>query len=148
MYMYNCIYIYIYRYLLYDLESGSVSLSSELSKGTFEVTPNLPTKIIPTKIIPTKIRWLKTSRKSPMDMRIPPFNIKIMLESNPPKSRILVRRLAVAKTSHDSGIPDPHFGTSSFGLMGTHRDLFRITERTAYRYLLIIVFSPLTPILP
>ena len=50
------IYIYIYRYLLYYLESGSVSLSSELSKGTFEVTPNLPTKIIPTKIIPTKIR--------------------------------------------------------------------------------------------
>ena len=29
-----------------------------------------------------------------MDMRIPPL-IKIMLESNPPKSRILARRLAV-----------------------------------------------------
>ena len=30
----------------------------------------------------------------PMDMRIPPLEIKSMLEPNPPKSRILVRRLA------------------------------------------------------
>ena len=33
-----------------------------------------------------------------MDMRIPPLKIKILLESNPLKSRILVRRLAVTKT--------------------------------------------------
>ena len=54
-------------------------------------TPNLPAKIVP-----TKIPWLKLSGKFPMDMRIPPRNIKIMLVSNPLKSRILVRRLAVA----------------------------------------------------
>ena len=30
-----------------------------------------------------------------MDVRIPPLKLKIMLESNPPKSGILVRRLAV-----------------------------------------------------
>ena len=30
-----------------------------------------------------------------MDMIIPPLNFQIMLESNPPKSRIFVRRLAV-----------------------------------------------------
>ena len=53
-------------------------------------TPNLPTKIIP-----TKIRGLKTSGKLPMDMWIPPPKIKILLESNPLKSRILVLRLAV-----------------------------------------------------
>ena len=53
-------------------------------------TPSLPTKIIP-----AKIPWLKISGKSPMDMRIPPLKIKIMLDSNPLKSRILVRRLAV-----------------------------------------------------
>ena len=35
------------------------------------------------------------SGKTPMDMRIPPLKTKIMLESNPLKSRILVRRLAV-----------------------------------------------------
>ena len=31
-----------------------------------------------------------------MDMRIPPLKIKILLEPNPPRSRILVRRLAVS----------------------------------------------------
>ena len=31
-----------------------------------------------------------------MDMRIPPLKLKIMLESNPLKSRILIQRLAVA----------------------------------------------------
>ena len=35
------------------------------------------------------------SGKSHMDLGIPPFKIKIMLESNPLKSRILVRKLAV-----------------------------------------------------
>ena len=30
-----------------------------------------------------------------MDMRIPPLEMKILLESNPPKSRILAWRLAV-----------------------------------------------------
>ena len=49
----------------------------------------------PTKIIHAKIRWLNMFGKSPMDMRIPPLSIKIMLESDPLKSRILVRRLAV-----------------------------------------------------
>ena len=33
----------------------------------------------------------------PMGMRIPPLTFKIKLESNPPKSRILVRRLAALK---------------------------------------------------
>ena len=46
----------------------------------------------PTNIIPTKVGWLMLSRKSPMDMWIPPLQIIIMLESNPLKSTILVRR--------------------------------------------------------
>ena len=54
------------------------------------VTSNLPTKILP-----AKIAWLKLSWKIPMDMRIPRLKIKILLESHPLKSRILVRRLAV-----------------------------------------------------
>ena len=57
--------------------------------GRVGTTPNLPTKIIP-----TQIAWLKIPRKSPVDMRIPPLIIEIMLESNPLKSRILVWRLA------------------------------------------------------
>ena len=50
---------------------------------------------LPTKIIPTKICWLNISGKFPMCLGIPPLQIKIMLESNPLKSRILVWRLAV-----------------------------------------------------
>ena len=38
-----------------------------------------------------------------MDMRMPPLNIKIMLGSSPLKSRILVRRLAVAFHTAFSG---------------------------------------------
>ena len=57
-----------------------------------QYTPNLPTKLLP-----TKIAWLKLSGNFPMDIRIPPLKTKIMLESNPLKSRILVRRLAVVQ---------------------------------------------------
>ena len=56
------------------------------------VTRNLPTKIIP---ILGFADSMETSGQFPMDMRIPPLTINIMIESNPPKSRILVRRLAV-----------------------------------------------------
>ena len=52
--------------------------------------PNLPTNKIPAKIC-----RLNISRNSPTDMRFPPLQVKILLQSNPPKSRILVRRLAV-----------------------------------------------------
>ena len=46
------------------------------------VTPNLSTNIIP-----TKSARLRLSGKLPADTRIPPLNINIMLESNPPESR-------------------------------------------------------------
>ena len=42
-----------------------------------------------TMIIPTKIRRLNISGKSPVDMRIPPLKLEIMLASNLLKSRIL-----------------------------------------------------------
>ena len=55
-----------------------------------------PKSTYSTKIVPAKIYRLSLSGKSPMDMRLAPLIInKIMLESNPPNSRILVRRLAV-----------------------------------------------------
>ena len=50
---------------------------------------------LPTKIITTKIAWLKLSVIFPMHMKTPALKHYIMLESNPLKSRILVRRLAV-----------------------------------------------------
>ena len=51
------------------------------------LTANLPTEIIPTG---TKIRRLKLSGEFPVDMRIPPLELTILLEPNPPKSKILV----------------------------------------------------------
>ena len=60
----------------------------------FPGTPNLPTKIHPTKIIPTYI-----SGKFHMGVRIPPLKIKILPELNPPKSSIVVRRLALVPMS-------------------------------------------------
>ena len=52
--------------------------------------PNLPTKIIP-----AKIRCLLRGGEFLTDMRVPPLKLKILLGSDPLKSRILVRRLAV-----------------------------------------------------
>ena len=57
------------------------------------MAPSTPS--LPTKNLPAKIRWLEISGKLPMDMRIPPLKLKILLVSNPLKSRILVQRLAV-----------------------------------------------------
>ena len=54
-------------------------------------TPNLPTNIVS-----TNIARLKLSGKLPMYLRIPPLEIKIMLESNPVKSTMLVGGLGVA----------------------------------------------------
>ena len=61
--------------------------------------PEAPTPNLPTKIIPTKIARLKLSGRFPIDMKFPPLTIKILLESDPLKSRILVRRLAVTNVA-------------------------------------------------
>ena len=58
-------------------------------------TPNLPTNITP-----TNIARLKLSGKFPMGLGIPPLYIKIMLESSPPKSTMLVGRLGVTAQAH------------------------------------------------
>ena len=72
--------------------------------GSWLCTPNLSTNIVP-----TNIARLKLSGKSPTDMRIPTLQIKIVLESNPRKSTMLVRGLGVhvssmfsLSTSHSS----------------------------------------------
>ena len=65
----------------------------QASRGDRESADRKPS--LPTKIIPTKIVWLKTSGKFPKGLGIHPLNINIVLESIPPNSRILVRKLAV-----------------------------------------------------
>ena len=57
-------------------------------------TPNLPTNTIP-----TKTAWLRLSRKFPMGLGIPPLIIKIMLESEPLTSIMLVGRLGVRRAT-------------------------------------------------
>ena len=57
-----------------------------------KLAKSIPTKSIPTKSIPAKICW---SGEFPMGLGGLPLEIKILLESNPLKSRILVRRLAI-----------------------------------------------------
>ena len=69
------------------------SMKMSLHNGPVH-TPNLPTKIIPARFVDSN-----SSGFHPMDLRIPPLTIKILLESNPRISRILVRRLAVGQWS-------------------------------------------------
>ena len=66
------------------------AMSTERSKQSERPAPNLPTRIIP-----AKIRWLEISGTFPVEIWIPPLRLKILLESNPLKSRILARRLAI-----------------------------------------------------
>ena len=80
-----------------NASNNSNSSNSSNSLIDRHVTPDLPTKIIP-----AKIAWLKLSRKLHMGLGIPPFTLKILIESNPLKSRFLVRRLAVALGKEDS----------------------------------------------
>ena len=72
------------------------------------LTPNLPTNITP-----IEIAWLKLSGKSPMDLGIPPLRIKIMLESNPLKSIMLVGRLAVRSFLARASLRSSEIGSSA-----------------------------------
>ena len=100
IYIYICIslskYVYIYIYTHIHTYSGMVQTSegsvgdpfgsTSIRHASASHTPSLPTNIIP-----TQIARLELSGKSPMDMGIPPLNIKIMLESNPLQSTMLGR---------------------------------------------------------
>ena len=68
-----------------------------------QMTPNLPTNITP-----TNIAWLKISGKSPMDTRIPPLVIKIMLESNPLKPTMSLRTSAYLRVLFQHAAPLLH----------------------------------------
>ena len=66
-YVYIHIYIYIYIYTYHNIYIYHSIYRLGRAASEFGLRPNLPTKIIP-----TKTRWLKTSGKPPMDVRIPP----------------------------------------------------------------------------
>ena len=123
VYIYIYIYIYIYRCVGEKHSSGeeqpweekpsecqisgwrAVSASGLQGRGSpkrsvsFADAGIIPQPRAPADLctpnLPTMIAWLKLARKFPMDLGIPPLKIKILPESSPLKSRILVRRLAV-----------------------------------------------------
>ena len=74
--------------------------------------------------------------KSPMDMRCPPLKLEILLESNPLKSRILVRRLAASRlivsyritARHGTArrIASVHFTSLDFRCAPLHSGPFRL----------------------
>ena len=80
--MHIYIYIYIYNYYLFICPSTT---SPAVHLSVDSVTHNPPTNITP-----TKIAWVKLSGKIPLGLGIPPLKFKIMLESNPLKSIMLV----------------------------------------------------------
>ena len=89
-----CLYIYIYIYICIIMRhwwyTFGIVLSEILSSMKLyprEVRPHLPTKIVP-----AKIPWLNFPGNSLWIWEL--HHIRIMLESNPPRSRILVRRWA------------------------------------------------------
>ena len=127
-----CIYIYIYIYTYYNNISyyGNIltpTVCAPLHRppsARCRWTPWAPgrrwgwrprnTPDLPTNIVPTNIAWLKLSGKFPVDMRIPPLNIQIMLESNPPKPTMLVGRLGVDMFI-ESGSRNPGSSVSHWG---------------------------------
>ena len=113
------IYIYIYIYILRDgyerfRGSASVPPSSALEKKAlargYSHFGGRNATDLPTKIIPKKIAWLKLSRKFPTGLGIPRPRIKILLESSPLRSRILVRRLAAVWLIRSRRGPDAPLG--------------------------------------
>ena len=58
-----------------------------------------PVSLLRSSLLTSKIAWLELSGRIPMGLGIPPHKIKVLLESNPLKSRILVRRLAVIEAA-------------------------------------------------
>ena len=97
IYIYTCINTYKHHIRTYIHMIHKWVRRVERMAAKIVCTPNLPTKIIP-----CKIAWLKLSGEFPMGLEIPLLKLKLIFESNPLKSIILVWRLAVEQTR---GIP-------------------------------------------
>ena len=92
---YDIIQYYIINTIYYNMIWSNRPRRRARFSTALPDTANLPAKNLPAKKLLAKIRWLKTSGKIPMGLGISPLNIIIMPESNPLKSRISVRGLAV-----------------------------------------------------
>ena len=95
IYIYVCLCIYIYIYIYIYAYTYSGRCPCPLPGGARRCRWRHDTPNLPTNIIPTKIARVNFYGKFPMGLGIPPLRIKIMLESNPLKSTMLVGRLGV-----------------------------------------------------
>ena len=96
--MHACMHKHIHSYMRTYVRTYIL-----ISESSYDWSPSV-TPSLPTKSIPAKVRGFKTCGKLPMDARIPPLKIEILLESSPLKSGILV--LGRPK---GSGVSDPCF---------------------------------------
>ena len=85
-----CAYIYIYIQRERESERRALECYTDHCSKMIVANCRRPISLY-TKIIPTKVRRLRISGEFPVDMRIPPLEIRIPLESNPLKSRIFYR---------------------------------------------------------
>ena len=93
---YIYIYIYIYMYIyIYIYTHTCLSVCRSVCLPHTSCRRRAPPPGFDKPNLPIKIAWLKLSGTFPMDRKIPALKTKTLLESNPPKSRIFVRRLAV-----------------------------------------------------
>ena len=100
VYVCMCVYIYIYTHTHTCIHIHLIPTSAPpFSRSTRSLEPNFQAiKVNAISLLTLSLLTLLGSNSpgsSPMDMRIPHLRIKIMLESNPLKPTILVRRLAV-----------------------------------------------------
>ena len=63
-------------------------MAAKLNQARAPRLASTPTPNLPTKIIPTKTRGLKISGEFPVDMRIPPLNIKIKMPNQARSPRL------------------------------------------------------------
>ena len=91
----SCIFFIIYVCVQEHLRAAAPR-KSETCRRLYEKTTPLSLEPRPCNAAADTPLQPQNSRKFPMDLAIPPLRIKIRLESSPPKSIMLVRRLAVS----------------------------------------------------
>ena len=101
MYIYTSLSIYIHIYIHREMYILSARLLWETNLRACSVQACSNTPNLPTNITYAKIAWLKLSGKFSMGLGIPPLRIRILLESNPLKSRIYTRSPSQDSPSQD-----------------------------------------------
>ena len=107
--MYIYIYIYICTYTHIYVVASSQSTGARRCRVASKKLGRRPAPDLPIKISPL-LRFVDSDfpGKFPMAMITPPLKVKILPESNPPKSKVLVGRLAVLSFLDLASVPCEH----------------------------------------